>query len=95
MPGAVGFRDCESGQRERWGPFTVHGLFIRRRHDVAEVYTRMVLEAQPDVLDAIRHASRAKLVQRSICLTPFGRDFCEVCLPLHTAEVQALADLDP
>lgn len=42
-----------------------------------------VLEAQPSVLDAVRGTSRAKTVQRSIRLTPFGRDFCEVCLPLE------------
>jgi hypothetical protein len=45
------------------------------------------------VLEAIRRASRAKTVQRSINLTPFGKDFCEVCLPLDVAEVEALADL--
>jgi hypothetical protein len=41
-----------------------------------------VLEAQPDVLDAIKRASRAKSVHRSVRLTPFGQDFCEVCLPV-------------
>ena len=33
--------------------------------------------------DAFKATSRAKTVQRSIQLTPFGRDFCEVCLPLE------------
>jgi hypothetical protein len=41
-----------------------------------------VLEAQPEVLQAIKETTRAKTVQRSIQLTPFGRDFCDVCLPL-------------
>jgi hypothetical protein len=42
-----------------------------------------VLEAQPEVLQAIKETTRAKTIQRSIQLTPFGRDFCEVCLPLE------------
>jgi Abortive infection alpha len=53
-----------------------------------------VLEAQPDVLDAIKRASRAKTVQRSIDLTPFGQDFCRVCLPLDYAEVEELTEAD-
>lgn len=43
-----------------------------------------LLESQPDVVDAIRRAGRAKTVRRSIMLTPFGLDFCETCLPLET-----------
>jgi hypothetical protein len=49
-----------------------------------------VLEAQPDVLDAIKHATRAKSVHRTLRLTPFGKDFCDVCVPLGTAELEAL-----
>jgi hypothetical protein len=49
-----------------------------------------VLEAQPEVLNAIKQASRAKSVQRTLRLTPFGKDFCDVCLPLDTAEFEAL-----
>lgn len=41
-----------------------------------------VLEAQPDAMDAIRRAGRARTVQRTIRLTAFGNDFCEVCLPV-------------
>jgi abortive infection alpha-like protein len=40
-----------------------------------------VLEAQPHVLEAIKHTARAKTVQRSLRLTPFGREFCAVCFP--------------
>ena len=40
-----------------------------------------MLEAQPDVIEAIKDAGRARLVRRSIQLTPFGRDFCEMALP--------------
>jgi hypothetical protein len=49
-----------------------------------------VLEAQPDVLQAMRNGSRARTVRRKIQLTPFGEDFCETCLPLHTAELDQL-----
>ena len=48
-----------------------------------------VLEAQPAVLGAVRSASRAKTVQRSIRLTPFGKDFVEVCLPLDAPPAPA------
>jgi hypothetical protein len=41
-----------------------------------------VLEAQPETMEAIRRAGRARTVQRSVRLTDFGEDFCEVCLPL-------------
>jgi hypothetical protein len=41
-----------------------------------------VLEAQPEVVGAIRQAGRGTAVRRSIHLTPFGEDFCELCLPL-------------
>jgi hypothetical protein len=29
-------------------------------------------------------------VRRTIHLTPFGHDFCDVCLPIDTAELDAL-----
>jgi hypothetical protein len=42
-----------------------------------------VLEVQPEVAEARQKAGRmAKIVRRSIHLTPFGEDFCGVCLPL-------------
>lgn len=50
-----------------------------------------VLEAQPDVLGAMRSAGRAKIVRRSILLTPFGVDFCSLCLPANTAGFDAVA----
>jgi hypothetical protein len=43
------------------------------------------------VLEAMRSVSRAKTVQRSIHLTPFGKDFCTVCLPLDPVETDALS----
>jgi hypothetical protein len=49
-----------------------------------------VLEAQPEVRENIKRASRAKSVHRSVRLTPFGTDFCDTCLPLDRAEMEAL-----
>ena len=41
----------------------------------------------PGVIDALRRAGRMpKTVRRSIHLTPFGDDFCRVCLPLGEPE---------
>ena len=56
------------------------GLVWFSREPVGDPVAYQVLEAQPEVLDAMRTASRAKTVQRSIHLTPFGEDFCAVCL---------------
>jgi len=42
-----------------------------------------VVEVQPEVADAMKKAGRMpKTIRRSIHLTPFGEDFCRVCLPL-------------
>ncbi len=62
--------------------------FSRERLDDPSPY--QVLEAQPDVIEAIRDAGRARIVRRSIYLTPFGRHFCSQVLPLETAEIEAL-----
>ena len=56
------------------------GLVWFSREPVGDPVAYQVLEAQPEVLDAMRPVSRAKTVQRSIHLTPFGEDFCAVCL---------------
>lgn len=58
------------------------GLIEPSGRPLKDLSKYQVLEAQPDVLDAIKRASRAKSVHRSVRLTPFGQDFCEVCLPL-------------
>jgi uncharacterized membrane protein YheB (UPF0754 family) len=34
----------EPAEPQQWGPLKVHGLFIRRQHDVAEVYARIVAD---------------------------------------------------
>jgi abortive infection alpha-like protein len=49
-----------------------------------------VLEAQPEVAEALRAGGHTRTVRRSINLTPFGRDFCQLCLPFDTAELDAL-----
>jgi hypothetical protein len=45
-----------------------------------------VLEAQPEVAEAMDTASHTRTVRRSIHLTPFGVDFCELCLPGEAGE---------
>jgi Abortive infection alpha len=66
------------------------GLIWFSHEPLEDPINYQVLEAQPDVLQAIKETTRAKTVQRSIHLTPFGQDFCEVCLPLDMAEMEAL-----
>ncbi|HEY5188732.1 MAG TPA: hypothetical protein VII87_06855 [Solirubrobacteraceae bacterium] len=34
----------EPAEAQQWGPWRVHGLFIRRQHDVAAVYARIVAD---------------------------------------------------
>jgi hypothetical protein len=67
------------------------GLIWFSREPLDDAIAYQVLEAQPEVMEAIKETSRTKTVQRSIHLTPFGKDFCETCLPLDTAEMETLA----
>jgi hypothetical protein len=62
------------------------GLVWFVREPVADQLRYQVLEAQPEALTAIKRAGRARVVRRSVHLTPFGADFCEVCLPLDDAQ---------
>jgi hypothetical protein len=67
------------------------GLIWFSREPVKDTLRYQVLEAQPDVLAAMRKGGRtSRTVRRSILLTPFGRDFCSVCLPIGTAELDGL-----
>jgi hypothetical protein len=59
------------------------GLIWFSKEPIGDPVRYQVLEAQPEVLGAIKGSGRAKSVQRSIRLTPFGRDFCLACLPLQ------------
>jgi hypothetical protein len=70
------------------------GLIWFSREPLEDSVVYQVVEAQPEVLDALRSASRAKTIQRSIVLTAFGKDFCETCLPLDPAEAEALTSRD-
>ena len=66
------------------------GLIWFSREPVRDRLRYQVVEAQPDVLEALRKGGRtARTVRRSILLTPFGEDFCETCLPLDTVEFEA------
>lgn len=67
------------------------GLVWFSREPVPELARYQVLEAQPDVLAAMDRAGRARVVRRSIALTPFGEDFCRSCLPLDTGEFEAVS----
>jgi Abortive infection alpha len=59
------------------------GLIWFSREPVSEPRRYQVLEAQPDVVEALSKGGRlSRTVRRSILLTPFGEDFCAVCLPL-------------
>lgn len=67
------------------------GLVWFSREPVKEMHKYQVLEAQPEALEGAKAAGRvAKVVRRSIALTPFGEDFCVTCLPIATAETKAL-----
>ena len=57
------------------------GLIWFSREPVEDLARYQVLEAQPDVQEAMERAGRSKTVRRSIVLTPFGDDFCRTCLP--------------
>jgi len=66
------------------------GLIWFSREQLEDQSRYQVLEAQPEVSDAVEEAGRGRTIRRSIHLTPFGHDFCSTCLPLDTAEIDAL-----
>jgi hypothetical protein len=57
------------------------GLIWFSREPVESRTAYQVLEAQPDVLEAAKRAGRARIVRRSVNLTPFGQDLCDIALP--------------
>jgi len=62
------------------------GLVWFSREALREARRYQVLEAQPEVTEALKQGGRtARTVRRSIVLTPFGEDFCNICLPLEDA----------
>ncbi|MGZ6744398.1 MAG: Abi-alpha family protein [Nocardioides sp.] len=56
------------------------GLVWFSRESLRDPMDYQVLEAQPDVLAAVHSVKFAKVVRRSIHLTPFGEDFCRQAL---------------
>jgi hypothetical protein len=56
------------------------GLVWFSRESLRDPMEYQVVEAQPDVLAAMHSVKFAKVVRRSIHLTPFGEDFCKTCL---------------
>ncbi len=70
------------------------GLIEFSDEAISDPIRYQVVEAQPHVLEAIKEASRAKTLHRSLRLTPFGQRFCDVVLPLDLDEVEDLTDSD-
>jgi hypothetical protein len=66
------------------------GLIWFSREQLEDQARYQVLEAQPDVAEAMDEARRTRTIRRSIHLTPFGQDFCNTCLPLDSVEIDAL-----
>jgi hypothetical protein len=56
------------------------GLVWFSKEALRDAMEYQVLEAQPDVLAAVHSVKFAKIVRRSIQLTPFGVGFCKACL---------------
>jgi Abortive infection alpha len=80
------------------------GLIWFSRETLHDPTRYQVLEAQPDVLEAINSVPHAKVIRRSIHLTPFGEDFCRVCLtpesppgelPQHSVPDEAITPQPP
>ena len=67
------------------------GLIWFSREQLEDPMEYQVVEAQPDVLEAMHSVRFPKVVRRSIHLTPFGADFCQACLvdPEETDELPA------
>ncbi len=58
------------------------GLVWFPREPINDPMRYQVLEAQPDTMEAMKRAGRAKTIHRSVTLTAFGEDFCKTVLPL-------------
>lgn len=56
------------------------GLVWFSREQLEDPLEYQVVEAQPEVLEAMHSVRFPKIVRRSIHLTPFGMDFCKTCL---------------
>lgn len=64
------------------------GMIQFSKEQVSNPQRYQVVEAQPKVTEAIKHAGRMpKAVHRSIHLNEFGRSFCQTCLPIGDVRV--------
>ena len=70
------------------------GLIWFSRESLKDPQRYQVLEAQPDVDNALKAAGHTRTVRRSIHLTPFGRDFAELCLPAEAGQPDSGEDGD-
>ena len=70
------------------------GLTWFSRESLPDPQSYQVLEAQPEVANALSSAGHTRTVRRSIHLTPFGRDFCELCLAGEPGEPDGVQDGD-
>jgi hypothetical protein len=68
------------------------GLVWFSRETLPDQLRYQVLEAQPDVMAAVHSVRYAKVVRRSIHLTPFGDAFCRACLPIEPAVLESLPE---
>jgi len=68
------------------------GLVWFSRESLRDPMEYQVVEAQPDVLAAVHSVKFAKIVRRSIHLTPFGEDFCRTCLVHEDADATAFPE---
>jgi hypothetical protein len=68
------------------------GLIWFSRETLRDPLRYQVLEAQPEVIEAIHSVRHAKVVRRSIHLTPFGEGFCRVCLALDPSGIENLPE---
>ena len=71
------------------------GLVWFSREQLTDPLEYQVLEAQPDVLEAMHSQRFTKVVRRSIHLTPFGEDFCHAVLVPADDETDYPAHLNP
>lgn len=68
------------------------GLVWFSREPLRDPLEYQVVEAQPDVLAAMHSVKFAKVVRRSIHLTPFGEDFCRTVLVDESTSAQVFPE---
>jgi hypothetical protein len=68
------------------------GLIWFSREQLKDPLDYQVVEAQPDVMEAMHSVRSAKVVRRSIHLTPFGEDFCRSVLTSEAQDLSALPE---